>query len=463
MSVSRTTICTLPDELILEIVRHFSAIRSYEPQSTAFKEKGKEKARQYENHVRQVALYSLCLTAHRLRRIATPVLYASFMGCATWHGYEPLKLFHRSISSSEKAFGMKVHLAEFLEYVENRLCDYLGNSLYDDTEFYGAVNMVARYFYLLSDIVKHAPNLRHLSIVSLETDEVSFWTYIIPEDIDTWAPRPVAKVVNHGFSRLHTLCIQIHTEGYTYGRDPAWFRRICSAMTSVPSLADFRVSGITTSGQSLPMLGNFKKLRRLEITECGLDFDEIIDTWSACEDLQHIVCEWAFLNCAAEVPSDLHSELSRHSKTLETFVLDTREVRFSHLFATHPQLLGSLQPFTVLKSLVICETALLGDTFPLLDFPDQQLQCRIASLLPTSLERLTLLLHSDYAYEQDCRLDEAFALWHLAEDGKRDLPNLQEINVRYPMTLSAPNLAKAFQEASVRFNIVKEPKSGYFG
>ena len=462
MNVSRTTICDLPDELILGTICHLSCIRSYEPQSAAFKEKPKERARQYENHVGQVALHSLCLTSHRLRQIATPALYASFMGSATWHGYEPLQLFHRTISNPANAVGMKARLGGYLRYVENRLCDYLGNSLYDDTEFYGAVDMVARYFYLLSDIVKQAPNLQHLSVVSLETDEVSFWNYVLPSDLGTWASLTPAKVASHGFRRLKTLCFQIHTEGYGFGPDSVWFRRICSAMTSVPSLVDFRASGVTTSGLSLPLFGCFKKLQRLEITECVLDLEEITEIWSACDGLRHIVCEWAFLNCASETPSDLYSGLLHHTKTLETLGLDMREVRFNRSIAMGPQLLGSLQNFTMLKSLVICETALLGDTFPLLDFPDQQLEHRIANLLPMSLESVTLLLHSDYGYEHDCRLDEAFALWHLADDINKDLPNLEEISVRYPLMLSAPNLAKAFQEAGLRFKIVREARSGSF-
>jgi hypothetical protein len=456
MAQPATSLQDLPVELILEVVRHLGCIRSHDPQSTAFKEKEQEKARQCENHARQLALHSLCLTCHRLRTIATPTLYSSFVGSATWHGYAPLQLFHRTISSPNNATGLKIRLADSLQYVENRLSDYLGNSLYDDTEFYGAIHMVAQYFYLLADIVRLAPNLQHLSVVSLETDEVSFWNYLLPGNLGTWAPPVSSQVASHGLPKLQTLCFQIHTEGYGFGPDAAWFRRICSAMTSVSPLSDLRASGVMTSATTLPLFGSFKNLQRLDITECVLDFEEVVDIWKACGGLRHIVAEWAFLNCGGEAPSDLYPGLLQHAKTLETLHLDMREVRFNNALAASPQILGSLKSFEVLESLAICETALLGNTFPLLDFPDQALEYGIAELMPFALKSFALLVHSDYGYETDCRLDEAFALWHLAEDCVRSLPKLEEVSVISGYRLSAPNVTKAFEEVGKRFRLVKE-------
>jgi hypothetical protein len=152
MAVENATLCKLPDELLLEIFLHFSTIRSFQTQSWAFQDKEKERARQQENRVRQPALYNLCLTSQHLRRIAAPILYTSFTGSATWYGIEPLKLFHRTISEPNTAANSSGNFAVCLQYIENRLSDYLGNNLHTDTDHPDAAQMVAGYFRLLADI-----------------------------------------------------------------------------------------------------------------------------------------------------------------------------------------------------------------------------------------------------------------------------------------------------------------------
>ncbi|KAF1851263.1 uncharacterized protein K460DRAFT_329100 [Cucurbitaria berberidis CBS 394.84] len=451
------TFCELPDELILETIRHLSSIRSYEPQSTAFKDKERERARQFENGVRQLALHSICLTSHRFRRIATPTLYASFLGSATLHGFDHVKLFYRTVSIPGYAVGLKVRLAEYVQYVENRLSDHLGNSLCADTEYYDTVIMVVRYFSLLADVIKQAPNVQHLSVVSLEAEQVSFWNHILPSHYSTLAPSSSKMVADHGFRKLQTLCVQIHMGGYALRADLDWFRNICSAMTSVPSLADLRVSGVMTSGSFSPISGSFKSLKRIEITECVLSFDEVVDIWSACEGLRHIACEWAYYG-AGDEPWELYSGLLQHTKTLETLTLDMREVRFMSNAA--PPLFGSLRSFAHLESLVICETLLRVSALPLLEFPDQLLQHRITELLPEQMKSFALLLYSNDRHENEPhdRLDEILALWNVVEDCKTTIPSLKVVSVICGVPLCAPKLKEAFNKVGVQFEVIQQAK-----
>jgi hypothetical protein len=449
-------LCDLPDELLSEVVQNLDSIRSYEPQSTAFKYKEVEKSRQRENRVRQLTLHSLCMTSHRLRRLSLPTLYGSFLGCTTWNGCEPLELFYRTISSPKNAVGLPVRLGDYIRYVENRLSDHLGNSLHDDTEFYGAVSMVARYYELLATIVHFAPNIEHLSVVSLETDEISFWVHIVPEDRGDEAAAS-SNLTSHGLLKLRNLCFQTHTEG-SFGFEAAWFRRICSSLVSLPSLADLRASGVMTSDISQPLPGTFEKLQRLDITECILDFEEVVQILQACEKLQHFTCIWTFLNCGAESPSDIYSGLVKHADRLRTLELDMREVRFNFGTGINSEALGSLRYFTQLETLVICETSLLGSRFSLLDFPDQILNCRMSEILPENLKNLTLLVQSDYGYEDDCRLDEASSLWHLVDDCKTLLPQLESVTIMGEFEMSAPNLAAAFKDEGIIFTLANELK-----
>jgi hypothetical protein len=386
MTTSNAAFGNLAEELAEEILFHLSSIRSYEPQSTAFKDKKNEKARQRKNRVRQRALYAICLTSHCLRRIATPILYASFTGSATLHGWKTLQLFKRTICTPQATniATLRINHAECLLYLENRLSDYLGNNLYDDMEPSHAENMVANYFCMLADVIRSAPNLQHLSVVSLETTDVSLWGYLLPGHCSLTLDEK--NPAGHGLTKLQTLCLQIHMAAYDSANVDISFHDICLAMTRVPLLSDFRASGVATSGQPLSHLesGSFKRLQRLEITECVLDFDEITDILTACEGLRHITCAWAYLDETVIGPCKLYTGLLQHVETVESLHLDLHEVRFEYSIPQTLELFGTLKLFTKLKSLTISWDYLLGwvPEVPAHFTPSML----IADLLPSSLE-----------------------------------------------------------------------------
>lgn len=247
MATSSTTISDLPEELLLQLVSYFCCITSQETQTAAFKNKQQEKGRQCENRTRQLSLHALCLMSHRLRRIATPILYASFTGSTTWYNFKLLQLFHRTISSPVKSITGHIRLLDCLQYVENRSADYLGNSLDSDIHVDGADRMVAQYYTLLADVIIRAPNLRQITVVSLETSEVSLWKNIVPEE-GSLSSTP--KMI-HRLQKLQVLCLQVHTSELV--STAGCFRRICSAVATLPMLTEFRTSGatVTTAVSSL--------------------------------------------------------------------------------------------------------------------------------------------------------------------------------------------------------------------
>lgn len=431
----------LPDELVLHIVSSFHAIESFDPQAQAFRLKEQEKARQCENNERRTALHALCLTSKRLRRICEPLLYSAFMGSSTWSGLLPLQLFIRTLTEQPA-------LSDHVKYIENRLSDYLGNGLYDDLEFYGAVDMVKEYFDTLAEVIGRTRNLAHLNVVSLETSEVSLWRHLIQ---DKELPPRMAM---HGFPKLQTLCLQIHTEDYGLGEESAWFQRITNALLSVPTLKQIRASG-PTSGAVIPFPGKHKSLHTVDISECILDFVEVVQLTAACTRLKNIGVHWAYLNSHGFHMPDLYSALHIHANTLETLRIDTREVRFcADDFPLEP--LGNFRMFPQLRSIEICETSLLANTMSILDFPDQRLSIRIAQLLPPSVENFTLLVKSEYGYNDDCRIDESFALWDLTEDCLTMLPNLNEVTIKSSYDLQAINLTASFRDAGVKLRLVRE-------
>jgi hypothetical protein len=440
---------TLPDELLLEIIQQLGCIRSYETQSTAFRDREGEKARQCENSIRRLALQSVCLTSRQMRDIATPVLYSSFTGSLTWYGLKPLQLFHRTVTAPAPGIGAgRRRLIEHLHYVENRLADHLSNSLSQDSSRHQTRSMATEYLFLLASVVTLARNLQHLNIVSPETEDISFWSNILPH------------VGTPSFQKLGSVCVQVHTYGNMLMDDKvASFHGICAELTSAPLLVDLRASGFTPSSWAHSFHVEFKALQRLELTECCLDVGNVLELWTACGRLQHIACEWAFLMAVEASPKDLYAGLLRHKSTLRTLHLDMREVRFDDAFVV-PAKLGSLQPFTALESVRICETTLLGHVWSLTCFPEQVLQCRITELLPVSLEAFTLLVLGNQDMENISRLDEPLILWNFVNDCQRSFPALKEICIEGSHSLHAPRTARAFDEIGVQFDLVEHQMHG---
>ncbi|KAH9872920.1 hypothetical protein J1614_005315 [Plenodomus biglobosus] len=450
--------CDLPDELLLEIMCHFESVRASEPQSIALNNLKRERTRQSRNQRRQRTLRSLCLTSRHVRRIATPVLYASFTGTLTWKGIEHLRLFHRTISSGMDPDTHRMPLSKCIRYIENRLSNHLGNSLYanpdtdTDTEDYDTAHMAARYFYLLAEIVKLAPNLQHLCVVSLETDDMSFWRHILPRVPIVGRAIVHANDSNVSFSRLETLCLQVNSSSLMHSSDDLSFARILLTMKSAPLPKELQACGVMSShGLSAASSGPlvpFKTLQRLEITKCQLDIEEVVDLWLACEGLQHITCEWAYLNSTAALPSDLLPGLLKHAETLRTLHLDLREVRFDIPRPPEPPLFGSLRALVNLQSLTVCERFTSDDHYTW--------DGRLADLLSTSLEKLVVLRHPDGLFEFGCHEDRIRNLRHLAEDCQAALPKLKYVAVYDFLEFHASDLQTLFRDAGVQFQIVLE-------
>jgi hypothetical protein len=430
----------MPDELLLQIIGYLHVIRSDQPQSQAFKLKEEELVRQCENGVRQKTLHALCLTSRSLKRISEPILYSAFLGSTTWHGYDQIRSFQKTIL-------MRRELAARVQYVENRLSDYLGNGLRDDLELFGAMEMVEGYFSKLASIIILAGNTEHLSVVSLETLEVSLWSKLVQNEVPS-------LIAYHGFPKLQTICLQIQTSDCGLSDRAALFHRICDDLTKVPTLRLLRASGVVGSTLYRSFTGMFENLDTMEIYDCILDFEEVEQLISACKELKHFTCQWVYLDSGQ--PSDLFPKLLLHKDSLESLHIDLRESRDRHEWALGPQPLGSFQEFSVLKSIVMCEETLLATGHSILDFSDQHLSQQIAEFLPRNLESLTLLLHTDHGYHEDFKVDEAFALWDLAENCENLLPNLKEVHIKSRYVIAGPNLTKQFRKVGVDLRFMEE-------
>ncbi|KAF2128697.1 hypothetical protein P153DRAFT_263017, partial [Dothidotthia symphoricarpi CBS 119687] len=442
----------LPDELLLEIFSSLECIRSYEPQYTAFTNKEKERTRQRENKVRQLTLYSLCLTSRRFRVIATPILYTSCTSTATWHSSKSLASFHKTISAPGTGYGLTTPLANCLRYVENRFSDHLGNSLEHDSGTVDATDMLGQHFFLLSDIITKAPNLQHISVVNIESGDMPFWRHLIPLEADANTALATTKIASHGFPKLRTLCIQIHSLD-TFGKlaeDAVWFQHICTALATVPSLSELRASDISTHDMLTVPSSGYQNLQRLELTMCCLNMQEVGTLLHACLDLRHFSCIWSACYVGEAAFADLRSGLLQHEKSLRTLVLDMREMIFDFVSSIYPQPLGSLHSLVALETLVICECSLLEPDSWLFTFLGQKSERRVAELLPENIEDLTVLLRND-GHSDVNPLDEAPVLWHLIEDCNVLLPKLRNVNLEMDHTLSTDRLQAAFNDANIEF------------
>ncbi|KAG9196003.1 hypothetical protein G6011_01124 [Alternaria panax] len=457
MKTENASLDGLPDELVLEILSYLMTARSYETQSTDFKNKEKEKKRQFENRARQQSLRSVCLTSRHMNRIAAPILYASFTGAATRHGLEPLKLFHQRTVASDISNNKRI---EYLQYVEVRLEDDQGNSLHADTFEAGTVYQAAHYFRLLAEVINRARNLQHLSLVILETDSVSFWKHIITVE-STTAALTQMTVAGHGFDKLRTVCLQMHIS-LSIDHSSGSFDQICSVMSRAPLLSDFRAHGVAIFAlpDQLSELGTFSMPKRMELTESMLEMGEIAKILWACKELRRVVCTWAFLDHGSGTPRDLYIALLRHNGSLESLHLDFREVRSAEDL-DESQCFGTLLPFNCLKTLAISENGFLGLSAPfhagMSPGPGQPTKPPLpsmAKLLPQCLTSFAMLIGYDLHGMPFPSPDESCDLWDWAAEYASSNLNLERFSVNGDFNgKCARYLTDAFLDMGVEFEV----------
>ncbi|KAI4678932.1 uncharacterized protein J4E88_006220 [Alternaria novae-zelandiae] len=454
----------LPDELVQEIITHLDAIRSYD---TLFrytehqKNVAIEANRQSDNHIRRLALYSLCLTSRCLRRMATPILYASFIGTAAEHGTEPLQFFRERILDSSRSVE---ELNKYLKYVEIRRMDKKcqNDSIPPHT-------VAQHYLTMLADVVKQAVNLQHLSIENIEDHERSFWRHLVPGRETTLSPTPNPGA-EHVFSKLQTLCVNTTLQHYGLHAETISFDQICSVVSTAPMLTDFRArSVVARPPASMPQLGLWKTLQRLEITACRLEIEAVASILSACEGLRHVVCIWMPLEDFEGSPSDLYASLLRHADTLESLHLDIREIMFrseeeasdSDIDEDYVEMvplkpLGTLRPFERLSKLVISQNGLLGASAPYANFSRNAPP--MAELLSPSLTSLTMLLGVESQYRMGYKsLDTSIVLRNFIAECRTSDLSLEDVSFQAEFELSAaPETTKAFLDIGVRYEQVLE-------
>jgi len=447
----------LPDELMLQIVSSFKAIRSDEPQSQAFRDKTKEKDRQQQNRHHQAVLYSLCLTSRSINQIAIPLLYSSFVGSTTLHGIRLLRSFLATVTSRSE-------LENYIEYVENRLSDYLGNDLLHDMDFHEAESMVAEYFVKLAILVRRSPNIRHLCIISIESLDISFWSHLLPSG----PPVHRFDIADHGFPKLRTLAFQTNTQHrYAQVSPAASFSTIFTGMGAAPNLSQVRASGLVF-GPATSAWQPFANLRQIDLTEVESDFEDVDRILSACNDLERFTCQWAYLNMR-ESWIDLLPSIAKHRDTLKTLWLSASASQYDT--ANTPVVaLNILVCLTALKEAKLCNFG-VRDRYaspqgtawasPLLSNP-----------LPTSIEHFTIIYPRIWADAMTYSFDVLSELWRLAEDRDRLLPNLRELVVlfedgpicAYDSTTGASQgdtslLAAKFRDLGIAFKIVDQLES----
>ena len=439
----------LPDELLLEILHFLEAIRSFETQFTAFKRKQIERERQHENCVRERALYSLCLTSRRMRALSIPTLYASSCTSATRNGLRQLQLLHRTISAPHNALGQTKPLAEHILYAENRLADFRGNSLQNDEVF--LQESFATYSRLLGDLVLKAHNIEHICVVSIDdfADDVSFWGHLLSKS-------PYAA--QNGFTKLKFLSTQLHTSFDQDTSRQSTFERMITRLRLLPKFYTLQVLGATSNTWSLLTLrpNDMLRVRRLELTECTLEMEEVSSLLLACNNLQHFTCKWSHVPGMISGPSELHAALLAHTNNLETLVLDWREVAWQFMvFHDEALLLGSLRSMKLLRNLQLCEVGFLTDDLSLVpDYPFQGARFSLAGLLPASLECLTLYPVEAIEYSIADLVHRAPLLWHFSSELGMLLPLLKTLCiVMKPGNLPCERLEREFESAGVELRI----------
>jgi len=319
--------------------------------------------------------------------------------------------------------------------------------------------MLKEYFSLLAGIINSAPNLQHISVVSVETSDISFLKHILHEQNTGTSGYTV--VADHGLSQLQTLFVEIEMDEEWELRElrEASIYSVCSAVASLPSLSDFRVSGVRMTATIGPEMniGQFRNLQRLEITHCFMEMWQMGIILSACEGLRHIVCHWDWLESDKTVDA-LRPGLLKHSHTLETLSLDLREVQWTGESNANSGSIGPLRQFDHLHTLSITETYFLTRFGYGPNGHYRMDTSKIAELLPLSLKMLTLFVDIGDSPEFTNTLDDLDSLWDLSAACNSSLKNLSGITVKGIGPIDDIDdieaLTSSFEQAGVLFEFI---------
>lgn len=443
-------LCDLPDEVLLEIVRALNAIRSFETQSTAFRNKHVERERQRENHIRQQSLYTLCLTSHRFRSLSLPTLYASSTTCATEKGLKQLQLLHRTLREDRdrNAPNHTRPLCEYVLYVENRLADHEGSSLGDDPDFQD--KHLPTYQRDLSSLVQLASNIEHLCVVSLEADAARFWGHIL-HDI------PLLNADIH--TKLRCLYVQIHAVSGSFRSAPipndSITKRFMDHAFSFPSLLELGVSSVEpvfNPGLNFRPGGN-SSLQRLDINVTILGLQCVAAIVLACTNLQELVCELGFYRGAEDRLSVLHSALLARANTLRRLTLD-----WSGIIDSGDSILGSLRSLKNLESLEISEVGFLCGARSASENFQQPKKPTLSSLLPESLKQITLFCPDlQRLWNNDDGLDTAHSLRQFASECIESVPHLEKFWYTGDLDdAKSKGIEKEFEKVGVQFRALSD-------
>ncbi|CAN9399725.1 unnamed protein product [Alternaria alternata] len=236
-------------------------------------------------------------------------------------------------------------------------------------------------------------------------------------------------------------------------------------MSRAPVLSDFRAHGVATFALPAqpPELSIFGMLKRLEITECMLEIEEVAKVLLACNELQHVVCTWAFLDDTTGTIPDLFIALLQHTETLESLRLDLRQVRTDD-YLDESQCFGSFLPFKTLKTLAVSDYCL--PAFSNL-IHEERTPCYdktvppplMAELLPPSLTSFTMLTGESDEISGESS-DFTPDLWVWVKKYALSGLNLEHFIVEsYDVEMVSPSITKAFLDLGVQFEL--KEVSGY--
>jgi hypothetical protein len=367
----------LPDELLLEIVSYLHLLTKYASTPPTNKAQDKDDERYEENISRKFALWSLCLTSRRICRIATPILYSTFiLDLSTRPSKSPTYLLLKTLIA-------RPELAPCITYIENRIEDAVAAR--DDPHFMTwrtsaqcdapLLVAVARKIWgcdfpseenswgcRLEDhpdeaelallIALAAPNLRHLYLASLESFPPSIWDFVGFE-----ARNGLESVQTRAFPKLENLCIELE-ERDSWVSGGAWFTQLAGHLPNLPALRYLHTNGMFCKDPKLPLRPQSLAVQSIYLSNCNLDLGQVCDFVRACRTLKQFACHYQPVDCSRSFDLGmLKAALLEHRSTLEKVYLNVHQVVASTRCI---QPLGPLYDFTHLTDVALCTTSLFG-------------------------------------------------------------------------------------------------------
>ncbi|KAF2000912.1 hypothetical protein P154DRAFT_575619 [Amniculicola lignicola CBS 123094] len=413
ISVGRTTDNGFPEELVAEIVRYLTPIRTINAKEP--KDIFKNPIQRELDSVSCISVFVSGFKTVTPDSRTVPYIRTVLENSQLFQYLQYVKMTHHEPESNyggRSSWYGGVEWEELLPILKERAKEFWETNLYSGW-LRGLRTLPDQA--MLALIIAHAPGIKYLAIDTIEVTKPSFFNFLGVEAHDGYS-LPTSSF--HGLKNLEALSISTYVFAFKLP-ESMWYTNGIKSLGKFPKLRHFQHStpwaDFSRAKPTTPL-----NLESCVLYNCFVDQRHMVDTVESCgPGLKRFVCSWAQHGDGIWDLANIKDELLEHKDTLEVISMRHRELSGTDFVSAS---MGTWSKCIHLRRLYIQDFLLLEkpnpgpiDSWEKIDVP-----WRISECLPQSLECLCISM-TGARFTDDCK-----ALQQLAEDLER-LPSLRRV------------------------------------